>query len=84
MPPPNRIVTRLWHCHDGWACSVDFIVGGKASDEFDLQARRLWAETFDSSWYRSSTSKAAAEKKLARKVTIAREIFSAPVTEGKD
>jgi hypothetical protein len=75
----NRIVTNLWHCHDGWATSVTFIVDEKTDYGLSETAQRLMPK-----WYRSSRTREAAEKKLQRKVELANrllpdaEVFALP------
>lgn len=80
--PKSRIVTTIWHCHDGWACSVSFITDGQENHDLDLAARKKWAELFKTSWYRSSRTQADAHAKLSRKLAIATLILpGVPVIE---
>lgn len=81
--PPTYMATNLWYCHDGWACSVGFVVNGEIDWDLADKLRVRYTERFPRErFYRSQHSEAAARRKLQKILTIAREILpDAPLIE---
>ncbi|OHD24600.1 MAG: hypothetical protein A2Y38_01370 [Spirochaetes bacterium GWB1_59_5] len=63
------IIHEPWHCHDGWATSLNIYHNGESDEQLINQCRQRFAL-----WYRSARTKERAEQRLQEKIAVARSI----------